>query len=553
MRLALLSNVTIELLAESLKKTADIYIPPGFNTWRQEILDPASGLYAYKPEAVVLLLYADAYADTWNGREKGCSVLEEWVNVIKTLASKLPGVPVFISSIDIAKVTCYYGAEVRLESYFENFFNEQLEQLHTDGCNVYILPIKEAVTELGRKNFYSAKMWYVGSMPYSLKGLTALAELIIRYISVIKGAKKKCIAVDMDNTLWGGVVGEDGAEGILLADNKEGARYKDTQRILKKMKEQGVMLSVLSKNNSEDVEPVFSHPDMVLQHEDFVAEIINWEPKTVNIRQLAEDLNIGLDAFVFLDDDPVERQRMNEECPEVAVIDFPKDSSQLPAVVAKVYDDYFFTLEVTGEDIKKTAMYRSETERKIEMHIAVSMDEFLKKLNMTMDIHLMKPEEEKRVVQLINKTNQFNVTTKRYSEEEVHALAKGNDSDILTVHMADKYGDQGLVAVIILKYANTEADVDTFLMSCRVMGRKAEDEMMARLKKLLQAKGIQTVKAAYIKTAKNSPVADLYEKLNFTVLRGMAADIGDIKEYVANVADLPEETGLFTVLSGDLA
>lgn len=433
-----------------------------------------------------------------------------------------------------------------MESYFENYFLKQLQQLHGEGFRVYVLPVKETVTELGRKNFYSSKMWYVGSMPYSLKGLDSLAKLITRYISAVKGARKKCVVVDLDNTLWGGVVAEDGVNGIQLSNNKEGARYKDTQRILKRMKEQGVMIAVLSKNNPEDVEPVFSHPDMVLQHEDFVAEIINWEPKTVNIRQLAKDLNIGLDSFVFLDDNPAEQERMKVECPEVSVIDFPRDTTRLPAVVAKVYDDYFFALEVTGEDKKKTEMYHSEEKRKAEMGNSVSMYDYLNRLEMTMDIHIMKPHEEKRVTQLVNKTNQFNLTTKRYSQEEIHALATGTASDILTVCLADKYGDQGLIAVLILKYDSTEAEIDTFLMSCRVMDRKVEHEIMAQIKTLLRAKGIKRIKASYIKTAKNTPVVDLYEKLNFNLTRGTMAVIGDKKEYVADVDNLPETTGVFT-------
>ncbi len=553
MKLAILSNVTVDLLAGMLQQNAELYLSPGFDTWQQEMINPVSGLYAFKPDAVVVLLHADAYAaDTWNDREKGCQTIDGWCSALQVESANLPGVPVFVSSIDISNVTCHFGAEVRLEAYFENYLMERVQELHSNGSNVYILPVKETVADLGRKAFYSPKMWYVGSMPYSMKGMAAIAELITRYTSVTKGAKKKCIAVDLDNTLWGGVIGEDGVNGIQLANNKEGARYKDTQRILKKMKEQGVMVAILSKNNVEDVEPVFKHPDMVLQHEDLVAEVINWEPKTVNIRQLAKNLNIGLDSFVFLDDNPAERERMKAECPEVAVIDFPKDTAQLPNVVAKAYEDYFLSLEVTGEDLKKTAMYRAEAMRKTEMSSAVSMEDFLKKLEMTMDIHFMKPEEEKRVTQLTNKTNQFNVTTKRYSEEEIHGLATADDSDIITVHMADKYGDQGLVAVLILKYEKDIAEIDTYLMSCRVMGRKAEDEMMARIKSLLKQKGIKTVKAAYIKTAKNAPVLDLFEKLGFENVTGEIKEVGDRKDYSTPVDTLPAITDVFLkVLAGD--
>lgn len=552
MKLALLSNVTIDLLAGMLQQNAELYLSPGFDTWQQEAFNTGSGLYANKPDAVVVLLHANAYVDEWRDKAKGTEAIADWCSAVSTIAKNLPGVPVFVSSIDISNVTCHYGAEKRLEAYFENCLIEGVENLHDAGLNVYVLPVKDAITDMGRKSFYSPKMWYVGSMPYSMKGMAAIAELITCYISVIKGAKKKCIAVDLDNTIWGGVIGEDGVEGIQLANNKEGARYKDTQRILKKMKDQGVMVAIISKNNVDDVEPVFKHPDMVLQHEDLVAEVLNWETKTANIRNLAKSLNIGLDAFVMLDDNPAERERMKAECPEVAVIDFPKDTAHLPAVVAKAYDDYFLSLEVTGEDLKKTEMYRAETQRKMEMSSAGSMDEFLKKLEMTMDIHFMKPEEEKRVTQLTNKTNQFNVTTKRYSEEEIHALSEAKDSDIITVHMADKYGDQGLVSVLILKYENDVAEIDTYLMSCRVMGRSAEFEMLARVKELLQQKGIKTVKAAYIKTAKNAPVLDLYEKLGFETVTGEIKEIGDRKDYATSVESLPAVTNLFMkVLAGD--
>lgn len=344
MRLALLSNVTVDLLAEMLKKKIDIYLSAGFDTWQQEIIVPTSDLYRYKPEAVVILLHANAYADTWNDIDKGRQIINEWCDVLKVLTTNLLGVPIYISSIDVSNIKCRFGAEIRLDQYFENYLIERVKELYNTGSNIYILPVKDMISDLGRDNFYASKMWYVGSMPYSMKGLSALNDLIIRYSSAVKGSKKKCIAVDLDNTLWGGVIGEDGVNGIVLSNNKEGARYKDTQRLLKKMNDQGVMLAILSKNNVKDVEPVFSHPDMILQHEDFVAEIINWKPKSVNIRQLALDLNIGLDSFVFLDDNPAEREQMKAECPEVAVIEFPKDSSLLPSVVSKAYDDYFFLL-----------------------------------------------------------------------------------------------------------------------------------------------------------------------------------------------------------------
>lgn len=551
MRIALLSNVTVDFLAGLLKKKEHyLYLSSGFDTWQQDALFTSSPLYESNPEAVVVLLHAGAYDEAWTSKEKGIQTIDEWCNALASVVTNLPNIPVFVSSIDITNTRCRFASKPCLEAFFENYLIERIQELHSSGKSIYILPVKELICDLGRSSFYSAKMWYMGSMPYSMKGLSALSALIDRYTSRVKTARKKCLAVDLDNTLWGGVIGEDGVNGIVLSGHKEGARYKDTQRLLLEMKNQGIMLAILSKNNKEDVEPVFNHPDMLLHHSDFVAEVINWEPKSQNIRQLAKDLNIGLDSFVFLDDNPAEREIMKAECPEVTVIAFPADSSQLPDVVAKAYDDHFFSLDVTKEDLKKTAMYQSEVKRKEVLKTATSFDDFLKKLEMAMDIHLMTVDETARVTQLTNKTNQFNLTTRRYSAEEIHTLAHSKDSDIITVHMSDKYGDQGLVSVVILKYTQSVAEIDTFLMSCRVMGRNAEKQILAEIKKLLVTKGIQSIKASFIKTAKNTPVQDLYEKLGFSrISRDECVTVGDRKDYIASVASLPSTTSVFNVSS----
>lgn len=547
MRLALLSNVTVDLLASMLKKSADVYISAGYDTWQQEIIIPTSALYAYKPEMIILLLHANAYMDIWNDLGKGEQLIDEWCGVFKVLSTNLPSVPIFISSIDVSNEKCHYGSEVRLETHFENYLIQKVQDIRNEGIKAYILPVKDVIADIGRNNFYSAKMWYVGSMPYSMKGLSAIYEMVSCYINNLKGRRKKCLAIDLDNTLWGGVIGEDGVNGIVLANNKEGARFKDTQRLLKKMKNQGVMLAILSKNNLLDVEPVFSHPDMLLKHEDFVAEAIDWNSKCENIRKIAKELNIGLDAFVFLDDNPVEREQMMAECPEVAVIDFPKDSSLLPETIAKTYEKFFLAIDITSEDVNKTAMYKAENQRKAEMNSAVSVEDFLKNLGISIDIHYMTKEEEIRVTQLINKTNQFNLTTKRYSEEDIHNLGIADNCDVITIHTSDKFGEQGLVAVLIIKYLDSnnshmsEAEIDTFLMSCRVMGRNIEYEILSRVKPLLIKKNINIIKASYIKTAKNAPVIELYEKLGFDVINTTE----ERKDYKILTNDLPMTTDIF--------
>ncbi len=549
MRVAILSNVTIDMLAESVGKklACEIYTSPGFDTWQQELFAQDSGLYAFKADALVIMLHANSYADSWANVESGENLIDDWLRAVKVFAANSGSVPVFVSSIDISDTwnsRAIYASQKRLGVYLENYF---LEKLNSLGNNIYVLPVKDVLENIGRVNYYSSKIWYLGSMPYSLKAISEISDLITRYVAGLHGARKKCLAVDLDNTLWGGVIGEDGVNGIKLANAKEGAIYQDVQRVLKKMQNQGVMLAILSKNNISDVDAAFSHESMILKREDFVAEIINWQPKSQNITQLAKNLNIGLDAFVFLDDNPAEREQMKAQCPEVAVVDFPRDISKLPDIVSKVYDEYFFTLNVTSEDAQKTQMYRAESKRREIFSDSGSVNDFLKKLDMKIDIHVMQPYEELRVTQLVNKTNQFNLTTRRYTQDEIHAFANNPDSEIITAHVSDKYGDQGLIAVMILEYSGENALINTFLMSCRVMGRQVECEIMSELRKFLIAnkKNILRITGEYIRTAKNSPVENFYDTLKFRLVNQDQAR----KVYETGISDLPESTGLFGRLS----
>ena len=535
MRLALLSNVTVDLLAEMLGKKHEVYLSAGFNAWEQEILNVSSPLYDFKAEALVLLLHAGAAE--WTDENDACNAIDEWVRVVEIFAEKCSNTPVFVSSLDAHIDFC--DSKKHIDGIIESYFIQCLEELHDNGYKVYSLPVKTLITDIGRGVFYSKKMWYVGSMPYSIKGIDALNSLIDTYVSAIKGRKKKCLALDLDNTLWGGVIAEDGTDGILLSNHKEGARYYDAQKLLKKMKDQGVMLSIISKNNLFDVEPVFNHPFMVLKKSDFVDAAINWDSKAENIRKMAERLNIGLDSFVFLDDNAAEREEMKARRPEVATVDFPKDTSLLPDTIRKIYNDYFLSLETTAEDAKKTEMYRAEAERKEIRASATTVEDYLKKLEMTLSVHKMRAEEENRVVQLINKTNQFNVTTKRYGAEDLHELLK--EADIFTARVSDRYGDEGLVVVLIVKYSGDTAMIDSFLMSCRVMGRKVEDEVLAILKDYLNSKSVKKICAEYVKTAKNAPVENLFDRLGFSCLSSGA----DKKEYAADVEALSGHTDVF--------
>ncbi len=514
MKIAVLSNVTVDLLLAGFQGE-DLYTPAGFNTWQQEIASSTSGIYSCGAEIVFILLYPGTFRKEWEAEDTAKEKADDWLRSIRLLVSKMPGVSVFVSSLDIRMMGCepaaFAGIAQNVEAYWAGQIQDMAEQ-------VYSFPLKEAISNVGRDKVYSDKMWYLSSCPYSLEGMGLIVELLQNCCFWVNGRRKKCLVLDLDNTLWGGVAGEDGIGGIVLSSYGEGARYYDMQKCLKQMKEQGVMLAVVSKNHPEDVKEVFDkHPFMVLHESDFVAQKINWEAKPENLKQLAAELNIGLDAFVFLDDNPAERAQMRAVCPEVAVPEFPVDSSGLPEAVCEIYKRYFKSIEVTDEDRAKTTQYLQERKRREVKEQADSLEAYLEGLELEACIRFMQPGDEARAAQLVGKANQFNTTTIRYSKKELHDLSAGSDSDVIVGEMADRFGKEGLTAVMVLKYQDNTAVVDLFLMSCRVMGRQFEQVIMESVKKWLKNTHpkLEKLEAAYIRTAKNKPVEGLYESLGF--------------------------------------
>ena len=347
---------------------------------------------------------------------------------------------------------------------------------------MYIFDLADTISEIGRKQFYSNKMWYMSSMPYSRDGLNAVAKEIDRMLGSSFSTRKKIIALDLDNTLWGGVIGEDGVDGIELSDHKEGQRYYDFQRQLLEMNNRNIVLAVSSKTNPEDAEAAIQgHPAMLLRDDDFVSRKINWDNKNINLKAMESELKLTEGGFIFIDDNPVERETVKGECAEMLVPDFPEDTTELLTFAEDIWFDYCRPLRVLGEDLKKTQMYQNEARRKQEMSKSLNLDDYIAKLEMVVDIHRMREPELERVVQLINKTNQFNMTTKRYTQAEVEEIAAKPANAIYVVYSSDKYGDSGLISVIILIGNQAEVLIDTFLMSCRVMGRKLEDVIIHEL------------------------------------------------------------------------
>lgn len=516
-KIALLSNVTADLLRAKLSREYDVYIPEGYDTWVREVIDPSSGLYAYGCDAVIVLIDATESRE-WKDHTQADDRMMLWKQAVTALSKNMPQIPVFVSTIDIRE-SRIRAVNERIFGYeLENEWYEFIQLLSENSKNIYAFDVKNRIADMGRDNFYSDKMWYLSSMPYSRDGLNALVKEIKYLLGSIFSPRKKIIAVDLDNTLWGGVVGEDGQEGIELSNHKEGQRYYDFQRMLLEMKQRGIVLAVNSKNNESDALTVIdSHPYMLLRSDDFVSLKINWKDKASNIKEMAKDLNLTEGSFIFIDDNPVEREIVSGECPDVYVADFPEDTTKLADFAQDIYLQYCRPLRILDEDLKKTEMYKLESKRKQDMDLCLDLDEYISKLEMEVDIHKMLPQELERTAQLCNKTNQFNLTTKRYTAADISDIANDENALIITVHSKDKYGDNGLISVLITRRDGESVTIDTFLMSCRVMGRKLENVIMSEVIDHYKSDAKYMI-GEYFKTEKNAPVKELYDRLGFELV-----------------------------------
>ncbi len=512
--IGLLSNVTVDLIIGRLRKKYDFYQPQGFDGWVQEVLNKKSGLYTYGLDAIILLLDGTE-ARRWKDFEEGFERINLWKKALNELVGIKKNVPIFVSTVDIRENRIKSLSEKRIKYELQNEWYQFVQTLVEHNNNVYVVDIADLIADIGRNHFYSNKMWYMSSMPYSRQGLIAICEEIENVLSSFFVVRKKVIALDLDNTIWGGVIGEDGLDGIELSDHKEGQRYYDFQRQILEMKKRGVVLGIVSKNNQDDAERALnSHPYMLLRDDDFVSKKINWDDKATNLKEMESELNITENGFVFIDDNPLERGTVKEECAEMTVPDFPEDSTELLWFAEDMWNKYFRPLRVMSEDTYRTEMYQSEAKRNEEKHLSLSLVDYIKKLEISVDIHKMKDSEKERTVQLMNKTNQFNLTTKRYTMIDIENIIADKNNSVYVVYSADKYGDSGLVSVVILKEDFESVFIDTFLMSCRVMGRKLEDAIINKL----ASKYNKKIVGEYKPSAKNAPVKELYDRLGFELV-----------------------------------
>lgn len=481
-----------------------------FGAYQREILDPGSGLYAFKPQAVLLFVNyrdaepgpAEAEAERWAGLWKvlrdraGCAVL---MNSFDAPAER-PG-----GNLEAADAGSRLGRLRRLNALLAE---------RARGGAALLVDCDHLSAAVGKERWHDARFWHQAKQAIALSALPRYAAEAAAVLAAAFGRARKCLVLDLDNTLWGGVVGDDGAAGLELGETPRGEAFVEFQRYLKALAARGVLLAVCSKNDEANArEPFRSRPEMVLRLEDFAAFVANWEDKATGLRTIAKTLNLGLDALAFADDNPAECALVSRFCPETAVVSLPDD----PADFCRVLDArrLFEPASVSAEDRGRAAHFQAESARTALKESAPDLASFLRGLEMRAEAGPFREADVARLAQLINKTNQFNLTTRRRTEAEVRAAMAEPGAWTLAVRLADRLGDYGLISALIARRRGDELELDTWLMSCRVMGRDVEKLAFNRLVEAARASGAKALAGRYEPTAKNGLVKDLLAGFGF--------------------------------------
>lgn len=532
-RMGILSSFSINGLEETMRvKSAEKNIDCstyvcGYNQYNQDILNPESGLYKFSPELTFLFidtrqilddLFYFPYSVTASERkifvEKKFNGIK---NLIDTFISKTQS-KLVVSSFTIPA----YSPNGIFETKSEYGFHQMIEDLNLKLINtfansnsVYIFDFNGFMSKYGEDNIFDYKQYFFGDMKISLDYIPLIANELMGYVIGILGLSKKCIVLDLDNTLWGGIIGEDGLNGIKLGPEPPGNTYLEFQRILLSLYQRGIILAINSKNNYDDaIKVIKEHPYMILREEHFASMRINWNDKVSNIKEIASELNINIDSMVFFDDDQVNREFMKTSLPQVLTVDLPKDSSLYVQTIKKMNE--FDVLNITNEDTRRGKMYVEQRKRNDLEQNVPDLESFLKNLELKIRIKIADEFSISRISQLSLKTNQFNLTTKRYQESDIKKFSEDDDYIVGSAQVEDKFGDNGITGIFIVNKKNSkEWLVDTFLLSCRVMGREVEKAMLGYILNQAKESEVEIVKAQFIPTQKNKPIESFLPNCGF--------------------------------------
>ncbi len=532
-RIAWLGNYTADPIPQALRVQLalagiDASIFHGdYNQYFQDVLDPVSRLVEFAPGIVFLSLSLHELApdvlDAWGTlstaarRARAEEILD---HVARWIAAALEHTDATLFVTTIPEPASWYDGMADASSgYAQAEFFAQLNVGLLGACRdhprVYLVDLNRCAASFGLRAAYDAKMRFVARTVWSAAFALEAARLLARHVLAALGRGRKCLVLDLDNTLWGGVLGEEGVDGIRVGrGDAVGEAYAAFQRRVRALKERGVLLAINSKNNPEDVEEAFAlRTDMPLQKSDFAIIVANWENKADNLRLIAEQLNIGIDSLVFVDDSGAECDLVRSLLPEVATIQLGPDIAGRAALI----DDlgYFDRLAITPEDAEKTAKYAQERARESARMKAANLDEYLRGLDIRLALRDAGRDDVVRVHQLFHKTNQFNLTTKRYTLGEVEAMLADPACDLVVADACDRHGDLGTIGVYLLRSDADVSRIDSFLMSCRALGRGIETALLAHARARARERGATRLIAQFVPTKKNRQTADFYDREGF--------------------------------------
>lgn len=530
MRLAVLGGYSLYPLHELIEHCCEMRGLPvelwqgDYDNYISEIMDDGSGLYAFAPDIVFLLPAERRCVYTGNltdSREAQQAEAQRVVNSLLELARQANSrtrAEIITTNFRLPPrhdLGAFRSRTLGSDWSFRKWVN--LELGLAAPSYLHVCDWEFLASRIGGLAAQDERSWYESKQPCSPALMVELAHEAAELISSFKRAPKKVLVLDLDNTLWGGVVADDGLEGIELGDTSpRGEAFKAFQKYILSLKQRGVLLAVCSKNDfARAAEPFEKHPDMVLKMEDIVCFKANWEPKSENIRAMAPELNLGLDSFVFVDDNPAEIEIVRQFAPAVTTILLGPDPSDYAAQLADCR--LFEPRSITSEDAERTNQYRSDAQRKTLEASATDMTAYLTSLEMEAVISEFTPVDVPRLSQLINKSNQFNLTTRRRSEAEVTAVMNDPGYVGYSVRLKDRFGDHGLISIVIGKKHGPTMQIDTWLMSCRVLKRQVEEEVLNELARLARARACTRLEGVFLPTPKNEMVRDFYSRMGFTL------------------------------------
>ncbi|SEQ37265.1 D-glyceryl-ACP synthase [Faunimonas pinastri] len=532
-RLGLLSNATTDLIADCLPAAAarhgvllDLVTTP-FDQVMQQALDPSSETNNAGLDAVLV-----AVDHRWlqldrsrlgGGDEQSAAALEQLRTVVTALRGNRAAPPI-LQTVPVPPSPLFGSYERRVRGTIRTMIEDVnrgiLDLADETGCTV--LDTAALAERIGTDLWFDAVQWGAYKLPFAAEAGPAHADMVGRLLGAIRGKARKCLVLDLDNTVWGGVIGDDGMEGIKIGQGSAvGEAFLAVQHAALDLRDRGIILAVSSKNDDEVARrPFREHPDMALKESHISVFQANWSDKASNLESIARSLNIGLDALVLLDDNPAERAQLRAALPMVAVPELPQDPSWYPGILFAA--GYFEAVTFSAEDRIRVQSYASDAQRAEVFATSRDLGDYLGSLAMVMTATPFDVQGRQRITQLTNKTNQFNLTTRRYRESDIAAFDADPAVWTLQVRLQDRFGDLGMIALVICRTRRdgeeTAWDIDTWLMSCRVLGRKVEEAMLAEVVAGARETGVARLRGTYIPTAKNGMVAEHYSRLGFSMV-----------------------------------